>query len=369
MRSYQSILMQILKLGFNTVRLSFCNQMFLPSSNVTSVDYRYNPDLIGLTPLQCLDKVISYSESIGLRVILARFSAKQGQIAEPLWYLPNDKRYSEARFIADWVMLAARYVNTAVVAMDLWENPKGNATWGANSTRTDWNLAAEKTANAILAVNPNVLIIVEGIYWASDLSSVSTHPIKLMIPNRLVYSAHEIPSSCFNSSNSTDSVDSVALRSNWNTKYGFIAIQQIAPVFIGEFGTLNDFDWLLTFLNYTNGQYIEEGKSDLPARQQGMSWAFQGLGPYGACGGLLAEDWLTLQTDKVASLRPFLAPLLPWRNPNLPAEPVNVSYVVPQPSWQPTIAPSRPYFPYFHTSGNQIVDRSGNSIRISGVNW
>ena len=51
------------------------------------MDFSLNPDLRTLTPLQCLDRLVQYAGSIGLRVILARSSARAGQsYSEALWW-------------------------------------------------------------------------------------------------------------------------------------------------------------------------------------------------------------------------------------------------------------------------------------------
>ena len=42
----------------------------------------------------------------------------------------------------------------------------------------------------VLAINPNWLIFVEGLSYATNLTAVRSCPIVLSIPNRLVYSAH-----------------------------------------------------------------------------------------------------------------------------------------------------------------------------------
>ena len=42
----------------------------------------------------------------------------------------------------------------------------------------------------VLDINPNWLIFVEGLSYATDLTAVRSCPIVLSIPNRLVYSAH-----------------------------------------------------------------------------------------------------------------------------------------------------------------------------------
>ena len=86
-----------------------------------------------------------------------------------------------------------RYKNyDAVVAMDLNNEPHGKeagkgATWGNSNPLTDWNKAAERCGNAILAINPNVLIMVEGVeatsegnyWWGGVITSYSIHYTKL----------------------------------------------------------------------------------------------------------------------------------------------------------------------------------------------
>ena len=82
-------------------------------------------------------------------------------------YVPGDPYHTEQRFIDDWVMLARRYRNTAVMAADLWNEPKMNATWGTGDLASDWRLAAERVGNAIQAVNPDWLLVVEGVGGAT----------------------------------------------------------------------------------------------------------------------------------------------------------------------------------------------------------
>ena len=60
--------------------------------------------------------------------------------------------------------MAARYRdNPTVMALDIRNEPKRTATWASGNPATDWNEAAVRGANAILAVNPDVLIFVEGV--------------------------------------------------------------------------------------------------------------------------------------------------------------------------------------------------------------
>jgi endoglucanase len=66
-------------------------------------------------------------------VILDRHRPDSGSQSE-LWYT---SRYSEARWIADWQMLARRYAgNTTVIGADLHNEPHGPATWGDGNQAT-----------------------------------------------------------------------------------------------------------------------------------------------------------------------------------------------------------------------------------------
>src|SRR5215813_4299502 len=67
-RGYKSVLNQIKSLGYNTIRLPYCNQLFDAGSTPNSIDFSNgkNADLQGLSSIQIMDKIISYAGSIGL---------------------------------------------------------------------------------------------------------------------------------------------------------------------------------------------------------------------------------------------------------------------------------------------------------------
>ena len=66
-------------------------------------------------------------------------------------------------------------------------------------TAYDWRLAAERGGNAVLAVNPSLLIFVEGTdcynndcdWWGGNLEGAQTYPVVLNVAHQLVYSAHD----------------------------------------------------------------------------------------------------------------------------------------------------------------------------------
>ena len=118
-----------------------------------------------------------------------------------------------------------------------------------------------------MQANPNWLIFVEGVdcyqldcsWWGSNLEGVSTAPVNLSVPNHLVYSVHEYPASVsppgvksypwYNDPNYPNNLSQV-----WDTHWGYIQKQGIAPVWVGEFGTKlqtnADRQWLTALVRY-----------------------------------------------------------------------------------------------------------------------
>ena len=302
-RNYKDMLNQIKSLGFNTIRLPYSNQLFDPGSVANSIDYNLNPDLQGLNGLALMDKIVDYATSIGLRIILDQHRPDSGA-QSALWYT---SQYPESRWISDWVMLAKHYANNPlVIGADLHNEPHSPACWGCGDPSTDWRLAAERGGNAILAANPNWLIFVEGVdcfngdcdWWGGNLEGVAQYPVVLNVPNRLVYSPHDYPSSLypqtwFSAPNYPNNLPGV-----WDKYWGYIAKQNIAPVWLGEFGTrlqsTSDQQWLASLTNY------------LGTGSSGFNWTFWSYNPdSGDTGGIVQDDWVTVNTDKMAYLTPI----------------------------------------------------------------
>jgi endoglucanase len=157
-RNWQDMLKQIVHTGFNTIRMPYTNQLFDPTSIPNGINYQLNPDLKGLQGLALMDRIIQGARNDGLKVILDRHDPTADQ-RPSLWYTDH---MSEARWIQDWVMLAKHYKgNNTVIGADLDNEPHSPATWGDGNPSTDWHMAAEKAGNAVLAANPQWLIIVE----------------------------------------------------------------------------------------------------------------------------------------------------------------------------------------------------------------
>lgn len=327
-------LAQIADMGFNTVRLPYSNQC-LAASTTSSIDASRNPDLVSLTPLQLMDAVIAKARAHGLRVILDRHRIESSGQSE-LWYTST---YSEKRWIDDWVMLANRYRDDpTVVGADLHNEPHGSACWGCGDASRDWQAAATRAGNAVLAANPRLLIVVEGVerqndasttWWGGGLKDAGATPVVLATPNRVVYSPHDYPASVYGQSWFSASNYPANLPSVWDANWGYLARTGTAPIFVGEFGTkletTSDAQWLKSLVSYLGST--------------GMSFGYWSFNPNsGDTGGLVADDWKTTQTAKLAALAPLLAGGSPPLTPT--ASPTPTASATPTPTAAPSATPT-----------------------------
>jgi endoglucanase len=308
-RSYQSMIDQMVEQGYNTLRVPYSNDVLRAGVTANSIDYSKNPDLQGLTPLQILDKVIGYAGEHGMRVILDRHRPDSGG-QSALWYTAS---VPETTWIADWKTLAARYRgNPTVIGADLHNEPHndGGSTgscWGCGDTDRDWRLAAERAGNAVLAVNPDWLILVEGVdcvngdcgWWGGNLSGAAKYPVRLSDPSKLVYSAHEYATSVFHQKWFDDASFPDNLPAIWDGWWGYLIKDQTAPVLVGEFGSTladpKDATWMRSLLTY------------LGTGTTGASFTYWSWNPNsGDTGGILNDDWTTINQAKQAILKPYL---------------------------------------------------------------
>jgi endoglucanase len=171
-------------------------------------------------------------------------------------------------------MLAQRYKgNPTVVGVDLRNEPHTGppgpwsvktylhqgATWGAykgiEHPKTDWRLGAERGGDAVLSMNPHLLIFVEGIqqypnpawdngiesyWWGGILYPARRYPVELSVAHQLVYSPHEYGPIKWQMPFFGPDMTYKSLAAVWEQHWGFLekaSFPQEAPVVIGEFGT------------------------------------------------------------------------------------------------------------------------------------
>lgn len=352
-RDYKSVLKQVKDLGFNTLRLPWCDAMLEKSPNGIQINaygvdaytkiMGMNTDLAGLSSLEIMDKVIAEANRLGLYIILDNHSkAADGYMNETLWYTAA---VSEEQWIADWVSLINRYKSYPnVIGADLKNEPHGNngqgskppAAWGYDMPgypHTDWRAAAIKAGKAILAASPRMLIIVEGVeefqgatyWWGGNLQGVRTAPITEIPAANIVYSAHEYGPEVFPQNWFSDPSFPGNLQGIWDKNFWFVTKELGQPLFFGEFGIKESsaadpssvaYKWMDNFMRNCGAS---------------SSWTFWALNPNsGDTGGILADDWVSVNPAKYALIKPYLA------GSSLPTSPPPSL----SPSLTPTIMPS-----------------------------
>lgn len=207
------------------------------------------------------------------------------------------------------------------VINDVWHVPQ----WGGGGPN-DWHAAATRAGSAILHVNPQLLVFVGGMSYQKDLRGVYHLPVKLSIPNRLVYAAHGYSWTYPGLPNTYE-----ALKAELGRLWGYIAEPDkpyTAPVWISEFGTFNDCRkescsrWWPDFV-----RYLSEGDFD---------WAvWQGDGTNSRSSGLADQGHVFNTATNYGLLSPD------WRRPAQTGELMAALKTIQHPSLGPGVVPRR----------------------------
>ncbi|WP_064697738.1 glycoside hydrolase family 5 protein [Rhizobium aegyptiacum] len=332
-RSWRGIIDQIKQLGFNCIRLPFSGYMAtsnpVPPSSVISASA--NPDLLGLTALQIFDKIIDYCLASEIYVVLDHHRRTAGVGADGS---PVGTGYTLAKWKSSWAIMANRYRDKInVVGADVHNEPH-DLNWAT------WAGYVEECGNQIHTIAPDWIIFCEGVgsdasgafWWGGALGGVATRPVVLTRSGRLAYSPHEYGQSVgVQSWLAYDGQTAPAgwpnnLYAVWRAHWGFIFEQNIAPIWVGEFGGKYGLDgtgavnptlsphgdlekqWTANLCKYLNGDFTGDGSNDLSAGKLGISFAYWALNPNsGDTGGMLKDDWQTVQTVKRNLLNTILA--------------------------------------------------------------
>lgn len=308
-RGYKEMLAQIKGLGYNLIRLPYAVQS-LRATTISGVDFNIgsNRDLEGKTPLEVMDLIIQEAERQGLLILLDSHRLNNQRIPE-LWYGDG---FTEADWIDTWKLLATRYQKQPnVIGADLKNEPHGRASWGTNDRATDWRLAAERAGNAVLAIAPHWLIVVEGVeknvpgqrlsvHWqGGNLEGAGRYPVRLNKPRQLVYSPHEYGPGVFNQPWFAEATFPKNLLNRWEIGFNYLAKRNLAPILIGEFGgrqvdtTSKEGIWQRQLVNFI--------------RQQKLSFSYWSWNPDSSdTGGILQADWKTVDQAKQQLLNQLL---------------------------------------------------------------
>jgi len=152
-------------------------------------------------------------------------------------------------------------------------------------------VAAETAGNAILAINPKLLIFVEGLdcynnvcgWQGGNLMGVATNPLTLSVADQLVYSAHDYGPSLFQQSWFNSSTTAASLDAVWNKYWGYISTAGTAPVWLGEFGTDDTMTDIQSSAAGSQGQWFQSLVAYLQSNTaiNWTYWALNGEASYG----------------------------------------------------------------------------------------
>ena len=333
-RNWKQILDQLADEGFNTLRVPYSQDDLTPGKTPKegSVSQQHNPDLFNsqgqlLTVLEITDKIVERAGQRGMYIIFDRHALAHDQRTE-LWYTgsrtasSSSNRYGEAAWIEGLEQLARRYKNQPhVVGFDLHNEPRGRATWGSGDIDTDWRLAAQRGGNRLLATNPNLLVIVEGVedkvngsnaqgyWWGGNLIGARNYPVELTRADRVVYSPHDYGAGVYPQSWFYDPSFPNNLPEIWETYWAYLALENRAPILVGEFG-----GWSVDPSNYQEGTdpwreaVWQQALVDYQI-QLGASATYWCANPESLdTGGYFQSDWQTVVTEKRELLTRWFAP-------------------------------------------------------------
>jgi chitodextrinase len=323
--------------GINIVRVPISAQVLLEWKNgqtvaQPNVNTFANPELVGKNNLQIWDFWLGLCEQLGIKVMLDVHSAEADNSGHiyPLWFKGT---ITAEQFYQAWEWVTDRYkANDTIVAMDIKNEPHGTpnqpprAKWDGTTDADNFKNACETAGRRILAINPNVLILCEGIevyprpgetwsspntdpdltpnyfynWWGGNLRGVRDFPVNLGAnQDQLVYSPHDYGPLVFNQPWFQVPFTKATLTTDvWRPNWLYIHEENIAPLLIGEWGgRLGQDERQDRWMTALRDLIVEEG----------LHQTFWVLNPNsGDTGGLLLDDWRTWDEQKYNLLKPAL---------------------------------------------------------------
>ncbi|MCW8336339.1 cellulase family glycosylhydrolase [Vibrio paucivorans] len=322
--------------GVNLLRIPISTELIHEWSqgqtSIPSVNTSANPELSGKTDLQVFDALIESSKKYGVKILLDVHSAEadnMGHIYE-MWYKGD---ITPEIFYSTWEWITERYQNDdTIIAMDIQNEPHGKpyssttfAKWDDSTDINNWKYACETASNRILAINPNLIVMCEGIesypidgkdwgsqdeddyynnWWGGNLRGVRDYPIDLGDnQDQLMYSPHDYGPLVFAQDWFYEGFNKDTLYQDvWKDNWMYIHEENIAPLLIGEWGGFMDGGdnekWMLAI-------------RDLIVEHE-LHHTFWAINPNsGDTGGLLENDWVTWDEEKYAIFEPSL-----WKDQN-----------------------------------------------------
>lgn len=299
----ETIIGQIRAIGVNSVRLPWANETLERNPVVADYAVKANPRFRGKRALEVMDAMIAALGRARIMVILDNHVSRADWCCSEtdgngLWY---NAEYPEEKWLADWQTIVRRYKNQRwVVGADLRNELRSGAQWGGGDAALDWHAAAERGGNAVVEVNPALLIMVEGPQYSTDFTGFAKLPVVLKVAQRLVYSPHAY----FTKEHVFQSYEE--LREVFDARAGYLLGNEPAvPLWVGEFGACQTLDcvdeaqWFRWFVQYLGEKNLSWGYWPLNGTQSsGVTRNYDAVETF----GLLSPDYQHIGAPKMVEL-------------------------------------------------------------------
>ena len=311
--------------GFNVLRVPMSAELLLQWKNgeypKANYNNAYNEKLNSMNSLEIFDYVLTLCEQNGMKVIIDIHTAKTDAAGHnhSVWYRDD---ITVDDFVESLSWVADRYKNNdTIIGYDLKNEPHGKASemphaiWNDSASPNNWKRVAERAGNAVLDANPHALIIIEGIqiyptniekndfqstddedylntWWGANLMAVRKYPIDFGPPERnsqIVYSPHDYgprvyEQPWFEGGFTYDSL----MKDAWYDYWLYIQEENIAPIFVGEWGGFMEGDnlkWMEYFRQLIAEKHLHH-----------TFWCYNANS--GDTGGLVKDDFKTWDEEK-----------------------------------------------------------------------
>jgi aryl-phospho-beta-D-glucosidase BglC (GH1 family) len=286
---------QIADHGFNLLRVPMSTQILLqwknqePDPYMVKINTYSNPELSvdgveGSEPKYSFDiwnMAVDWCRENGIKIMIDIHCATTASNGHqyPLWY---DSNYSDEDWIEALTWVADYYKDDdTLIALDLKNEPHGKndgqgmAIWDDSTADNNWKYAAERASAAIMEVNPNLLLMVEGIevypkfengkdwnspavdyahyddpsaqafhgaWWGGNFRGVRDYPVDLgEHQSQLVYSPHDYGPLVWEQEwFKKDFTRETLLEDYWYDTWAFLVEEKISPLLMGEWGGFLD---------------------------------------------------------------------------------------------------------------------------------
>ena len=338
---FDTMLRQIKALGFNAVRIPFQFDFVFDSGITPSGIANYCND----SP--CNTNVPRDSALHTFQWVVKQFTDNGIFVLIDDHYEDNLYVIDQAKWISGWQRVAQMFLDNPMVGYDIYNEPDSHGlTWEDNANGTAWGTGIMSAAQAIYAIDPNKLLFIEGTgqaalgaNWgdgfATDDVTVSqgisnpknffTRLFSAPYLNQIVISPHIYGPDGTNNGGPDHSNQEVAYavwsRLNGYLFNNFLNINNTSgsgfcingschlfPIAVGEFGGkfdpsdpyyTKDVATLINVATYLTK--MGSGNSAAP------SWFYWDWNPNsGNTGGILKNDWTTIDCNKVNYLKQYL---------------------------------------------------------------